>query len=232
MSFSPRTTLPVGRFVALSATAGLLLAGMVANAGAAHATTGTQDWGAAAQFVSLINNARAAHGTPRLAASSALRSSAASWAASMARSNTLAHNPHLSSSVSGWKVLGENVGVGDSVSSLESAFWASAGHRANMLDAEFTQLGVAVVDVGGRLWVAEEFMRPNAAATARVATRPSSHRAASFARRPAASDTVTSAPTAAERAHYRILQRAFDVRHNPGPVLGSYLLRERTHVHS
>jgi hypothetical protein len=78
----------------------------------------------------------------------------------MARTNILAHNPHLATSVTGWKYLGENVGVGYSVSSLESAFWASAPHRDNMLDPDYTQVGLAVVDIGGKLWVAEEFSRP------------------------------------------------------------------------
>ncbi len=38
-------------------------------------------------------------------------------------------------SVHDWQYLGENVGVGYSDSSLEAAFYASAPHRANMLDA-------------------------------------------------------------------------------------------------
>ena len=72
----------------------------------------------------------------------------------------LAHNPKLASSVSNWRYLGENVGVGYSVSSLEAAFYASPHHRANMLDRDFTQIGVAVVVVNGKMWVAEEFRRP------------------------------------------------------------------------
>jgi hypothetical protein len=114
----------------------------------------------AAQFVAKINSERAADHRPALSTSAALTSAAQGWAASMARRNSLSHNPNLAHEVSGWHYLGENVGVGYSVSSLESAFWGSAEHRSNILDAHYTRIGVAVVDVGGKLWVAEEFERP------------------------------------------------------------------------
>src|SRR4029077_18328384 len=77
-----------------------------------------------------------------------------------ARPNTPAHTPRLAGSVSGWRVLGENVGVGPSVSSLESAVYGSAPPRGNMLDSTFTMVGVAVVDVGDKLWVVEDFEQP------------------------------------------------------------------------
>jgi uncharacterized protein YkwD len=170
------------RALAMVAAAGIVTTGLVAGVGAtpAHAASGS-----ASYFVSAINAQRAAHGRPRLAVSSEMTSAAQRWASAMARSNTLAHNPRLASSVSNWRYLGENVGVGPTASSLESAFYASPGHRANMLDRDFTEIGVAVVVVKGKMWVAEEFRRPMHGAHATLTTshhKATKHRASHASR--------------------------------------------------
>jgi uncharacterized protein YkwD len=162
-----------GRAVAVLALAlvsplgGLAGAGQVRASAAASASAASsasiaarQRPDLAASFVSQINRARRADGRAHLASSSTLTSVAARWAAHMARTNVLAHNPHLAGSVSHWHFLGENVGVGYSAASLEGAFWASPEHRANMLDRDYNRLGVAVVDVGGKLWVVEDYEDP------------------------------------------------------------------------
>lgn len=217
------------RMAAAAAVTGVLIAGALTNAASARADSG-QDWGAASQFISQINGARAANHRPRLAISSTLSSVAAGWVSSMARSNRLAHNPRLASSVRGWKYLGENVGVGDSVPQLESAFWDSAGHRANMLDRDFTQVGVAVVSTDRRVWVAEEFMRPIGTPASRPAA--SSARAASPSRpavRPAA--PASQRPTALQLAQVRLLVRLFAARHDSkAPNLDARTAQERTHL--
>jgi uncharacterized protein YkwD len=161
------------RTLAMVAAAGIVTTGLVAGVGApAHAASGS-----ASYFVNAINAQRAAHGRPRLAVSSEMTSAAQRWASAMARSNTLAHNPRLASSVGNWRYLGENVGVGPSASSLESAFYASPGHRANMLDRDFTEIGVAVVVVSGKMWVAEEFRRPAHGAHASLTSSHPTHHA-------------------------------------------------------
>jgi hypothetical protein len=205
-------TFPIKRLVAAAGLGGLLVAGSLTSGATAQAASG-QDWGAASQFISQINGARAANHRPRLAVSSTLTSVAAGWAASMARSNRLAHNPRLASSVHGWTYLGENVGVGDSVSQLESAFWDSAGHRANMLDTDFTRVGVAAVSTGGRLWVVEEFMRPNGSVASSRPTR-SSHQAGASGPSGRAGRPAAHRPTALELARSRLLQRIFAARHD------------------
>jgi hypothetical protein len=79
----------------------------------------------------------------------------------MAAHRVLAHNPSLPSSVCCWSDLGENVGVGLSARSVHRAFMASAPHRANILSATFTQVGVGTAVGGdGRLYVDEVFRRP------------------------------------------------------------------------
>jgi uncharacterized protein YkwD len=147
----------LNRAFAMFVAAGVVSGGLVAGVGStpAHAATSS-----ASYFVNAINAQRSAHGRARLKVSSEMTGAAQRWAAAMARSNVLAHNPRLASSVSNWKYLGENVGVGPSASSLEAAFYASPHHRENMLDSDFTEIGVAVVVVHGKMWVAEEFRRP------------------------------------------------------------------------
>jgi Cysteine-rich secretory protein family len=145
--------------------------------GSARADAAVQRSDLASAFVAQINGDRVSAGRPRLAISSALVSVASGWAEQMARSNVLAHNARLASAVHGWHYLGENVGVGYSTSSLEGAFWASPEHRSNMVDPDYTELGVAVVDVGGKLWVVEDFERPASAQPAATA-HASGHRAA------------------------------------------------------
>jgi hypothetical protein len=189
----------VRRALLATAMAGALVGG---SGVAASASTGSQQPGMAAQFVGRINSERAGSGRPRLEVSSALTAAAARWAATMARRNTLAHNPNLAGEVSGWHYLGENVGVGYSVSSLESAFWSSAEHRSNILDSHYTRVGVAVVDVGGKLWVAEEFEQPYGASGSASHRAPSrsTTRTSRSAVRAALKGTSAAALAAAEAA--------------------------------
>jgi uncharacterized protein YkwD len=55
--------------------------------------------------------------------------------------------------------VGENVGVGGSVSSIFGGLTNSAGHNANML-GDFTHFGVGVwVDASGAIWTTHVFTR-------------------------------------------------------------------------
>jgi len=55
--------------------------------------------------------------------------------------------------VTNWTILGENVGVGGTVGSLQQAFMASPAHKDNILLPGFTNFGVGTVVKGDRLWV-------------------------------------------------------------------------------
>jgi hypothetical protein len=88
----------------------------------------------------------------------------------MAAQQRLYHNPGLAAQVTSWKYVGENVGYGPDVNTLFSAFMHSAEHRANILDHDFTQIGVGTVTVNGTLWVSMVFRQPLHA----TSTRPSS----------------------------------------------------------
>lgn len=121
------------------------------------------DANAEAQFVQLINSARASAGLPALSSSGELRSVARSHSARMAAANDLHHNPNLSGQVSNWLSIGENVGRGPTVDSIHTAFMNSAGHRKNILYQKFTEVGVGVEVVDGRIWVTEVFRKPEGA---------------------------------------------------------------------
>jgi uncharacterized protein YkwD len=162
------------RFAALVATASaavLAFAGLVAAPDAQAASSTSEQ-----QFVSSINSARHAAGRRALSTSSDLTTVARAWAAKMAASNTLKHNPNLTSQITNWRYAGENVGVGGDVTSLHQAFMDSAPHKANILDSDYTQIGVGVVMGGGRMWVVEVFRTPASTSSAsRVLSKSTSH---------------------------------------------------------
>lgn len=166
------------------------------------------DAGAEAEFVSLLNRERAARGLAALSVASDLVSAARAQSVRMADSGTLHHNPDLGGSVSGWQKLGENVGRGPGAGTIHGAFMASAGHRANILGADWLEVGVGVEVRDGTVWVTQVFRQPQAAApapqpapepTPEPAPQPEPSRSAAAPPTAApASTTPTTAPAPAE----------------------------------
>jgi len=143
----------------------------VLPAGTAQASTAGAA-SAEAAFLSNTNAARAANGLARYSVSSELVSVARAHSRAMASSQTLYHNPALTTAITNWEAVGENVGDGPTESDLQTAFMQSPEHRANILDRDFTQVGIGVtVDSHGTVWVTEDFRQP--LAVAKVATTPS-----------------------------------------------------------
>jgi Cysteine-rich secretory protein family len=141
----------------------VVFAGLVSIGPAAQAST-------ASSLFSLTNASRASAGMAPYAYSSELSAVALSRAESMVAHNTLTH-AGLASAVGNWSYLGENVGYGPSASALEVAFMNSPDHRANILDHDFTQVGVGAVTVGTTVWVSVIFRRPLHATPASSAPR-------------------------------------------------------------
>ncbi|HEY5457416.1 MAG TPA: CAP domain-containing protein [Acidothermaceae bacterium] len=138
------------------AVVGAATAGIVLVTGQAAASTNP-----GAAFVAAANQARAAVGLPGLSVSADLSTAATNQARNMADADALFHTPNLGSGLCCWVMVGENVGEGASESMIEAAFMASPEHRANILRAAFTQIGVGyVIDKHGTLWVSEVFRRP------------------------------------------------------------------------
>jgi hypothetical protein len=133
------------------------------------------------EFVAYTNSARASHGVPAYAVRYDLTAVARRQAARMAAGRQIYHNPNLSSEVSNWRALGENVGEGPSVSSIQTAFMNSSSHRANILSTTYTEVGIGTArGSDGQIYVSEVFrlpMRatytPPPAAPRRVATSSS-----------------------------------------------------------
>ena len=174
-----------------------------------------------AQFVAAINAVRARTGLPPVAPEGQLISVARAWSSQMAGSGSLAHNPDLAGQVSDWKTLGENVGTGATVDSIEAAFEASPHHYANMVDPSYQYVGVGVVEVNGTIWVTEDYKQsrsglptatvprsappPSKPAPSPSAPRAAAPRAAATAAPPTgaahpATAAVASAPVAATPA--------------------------------
>lgn len=178
-----------------------VMAGVFANA--AHAAAPSIE----ADFVARINAVRAANGAGPLAVEDQLVSVARTWTDVMVAAGNISHNPNLSTDILGWRHLGENVGMGPSVDSLEAAFEASPHHFANMIDPTFTTIGVGVTVSGSTIFVTEDYKTAKTAATpAAVAPRvtPSTrstattapHPVVTAAPRPKPVTTVTTATTA------------------------------------
>ena len=138
---------------------------LLASLAPLQAAPAVADSGLESAFVSAINKERTAAGLPALSVAGDLTSVARKHSKVMADSDKLHHNPNLGSDVSGWQRVGENVGRGPSVSAIHSAFMNSTGHKENILDGRWTQVGVGVVVVGSQVWVTEVFRLP-AGATA------------------------------------------------------------------
>ena len=131
-----------------------------------------------ADLTAMTNADRTAHGLRPLATANDLQSLAQSRANEMARSGRLAHTTSLGTKVSGWKRLGENVGRGPNLRDIQTAFMASPSHRENILDRDFTQLGVGVTWDGREyFYVAVVFRQPSGTTAAPAPTTTTTRRA-------------------------------------------------------
>jgi peptidoglycan hydrolase-like protein with peptidoglycan-binding domain len=125
--------------------------------GGLAATPAYADGGDSSAYLNRLNAERTAHGLPALAADGDLTAVAQQWAAHMAATGVLAHNPQLATQVTGWHAVGENVGDGPTVADLDAAFWASPEHRANILDPTYDDIGVGSARGDGVLWISVVF---------------------------------------------------------------------------
>jgi uncharacterized protein YkwD len=154
---SETVAMPAQRVIAFFTSLALVVAVFVLGAATARPAGASSTESA---VTSKINSARATHSRHRLTTRSDLVAVARGQAQRMAARNTLYHNPSLAQQVRNFRWVGENVGYGPGVSQVHVAFMASAGHRANILDRDYTEVGVGAVWANGRLWIAEVFRQP------------------------------------------------------------------------
>jgi uncharacterized protein YkwD len=105
------------------------------------------------KFTKLINLARTSAGDLRL--DNELSKVAKVHTRDMVRTNSLHHSSstELRNRITNWSSLGENVGVGSTVTSLHQAFMNSPAHKDNILHSTFRHVGVGVIKKDGRMWV-------------------------------------------------------------------------------
>jgi uncharacterized protein YkwD len=114
---------------------------------------------AEADLLRSTNNLRAMVHRSRLQTSTTLARLAHDHARSMAAKRRGLWHTNIAPRVRGWAWLGQNVGYGPTVASLQRAFLHSPGHRANMFYRHANRVGIgAWCDGRGTLWVAVNFM--------------------------------------------------------------------------
>jgi uncharacterized protein YkwD len=106
----------------------------------------------ASDVLSCVNQIRAYYGLGSLHSNGTLNAAAQACAERMAASGQMTHSAYPG----GWSSWGENIaeGYGSSVS-VFNAWMASPGHRANILRASFTQMGIGHVAAGA--WWCQQF---------------------------------------------------------------------------
>jgi cell division septation protein DedD len=110
-------------------------------------------------FYQETNAERSSRGIPKLSLASDLTSIARKHSARMAADGTIYHNENLGNEISGnWYAAGENVGMGPDCKSIQDAFMSSPGHKSNILDRDYNQVGVGVAyDKDGTVYVTVDF---------------------------------------------------------------------------
>lgn len=114
-------------------------------------------------FFDRTNALRATEHVSQLAEQDILTAKAEAWAQHMAATGRLEHSV-LTADLGdlAWTKLGENVGMSgptsDTLLTIHNMFVASAEHRANLVNSQYTHMGVGVAtDSAGRVWVSEVF---------------------------------------------------------------------------
>jgi uncharacterized protein YkwD len=128
----------------------------------------------ATELVRLLNEERVRHGLPALDVRADLTDIANGHSLAMAESNRLYHNDEYFSAGTGERIgagrRGENVAKHQSAANAHAALMKSPGHRANILDPQFTVVGVGAAGPdSGMRYFTQNFLRPAAPV---VATSP------------------------------------------------------------
>jgi uncharacterized protein YkwD len=119
-----------------------------------------------AQVLSLVNKERAAAGCSPLTANAKLTQAADDYSDVMARSGVMSHTGPDGSTMTSrveaagyvWSTLSENIARGQAdAASVMNSWMNSPGHRANILNCSFKELGVGVHFGDGGPWWTQNF---------------------------------------------------------------------------
>ncbi len=118
--------------------------------------------------VELMNADRRANGLSDLKVSSAVTAVARSHAQDMVNRKFFSHtNPdgktpsdRLKAAGISYSAVGENIAENTSVQAAETSFMNSSGHRANILNSNYTTVGIGVAyDSAGNVYVVQDFIK-------------------------------------------------------------------------
>lgn len=118
------------------------------------------------QALKLLNDDRKDRGLPPLRFNSQLARLADSYARDMIKRDYFSHvDPNGQSPFErmrkqeiSFNYAGENLAFNESVLAAQQAFMHSSEHKANILNSNYTQVGIGVVKgAGGRVYVVQEF---------------------------------------------------------------------------
>ena len=121
-----------------------------------------------AKAFQLLNADRAAHGLPALKLNMNLVRLAEKYGQDMINRNYFSHyNPEGQSPFDRmqqagitYSYAGENLAINSNVKAAETAFMNSAGHRANILNTNFTEVGIGVrTNSAGSVYGVQEFIK-------------------------------------------------------------------------
>lgn len=151
-----------------------------ANSGSSSGTTGSGSTGttntsnstsvsaAEQKAIELLNADRRANGLADLKTSSALTAVARSHAQDMVARSFFSHtNPdgktltdRLKQAGISYSAAGENIAENTSVQAAETSLMNSSGHRANILNSNYTTVGIGVAfDSAGNVYVVQNFIK-------------------------------------------------------------------------
>jgi len=162
------------RIGAWALLAELVVAGALAASPLPVAAAGQADAGATARVLELTNAERQAAGLTPLTLSPRLSSAAQNYSQVLAAGACFDHTcgavPNFADRLgqagyTGWTAIAENIAAGYPTPDAVIAGWmASAGHRANMLSPNYSEIGIGVVSGGtyGMYWTQEFGARPAA----------------------------------------------------------------------
>lgn len=113
------------------------------------------------------NRERSSRGLPSLHWDDSLAFAARAHAALMASQSDISHQfpgeaglrERTSQAGARFSSVAENVALGPDTDTIHSGWMHSPGHRANILDAELTAIGIAVVPRGRQLYAVQDFSR-------------------------------------------------------------------------
>ncbi|WP_030547926.1 CAP domain-containing protein [Streptomyces albus] len=117
--------------------------------------------GVAGEVLRLVNQARASAGCAPVTADERLDAAAQTYSRAMASSGNFSHTGTDGSDVServeregyAWSTVGENIAMGQPDAAAVMDGWMnSPGHRANILNCDFKEMGLGLHESGGPWW--------------------------------------------------------------------------------